>query len=67
MGDGNGGVPHHGRGGLRKPTPDSPNGAWRNSSSRGFADCMQTEEFKRNVVYAGNGLIPHDYVLISPP
>lgn len=32
-------------GGLRKPRPDSPNGAWRNRSFRGYADHMQTEEF----------------------
>jgi hypothetical protein len=30
-----------GLGGLRHPRPDSPNGAWRNSSFRGFADYMQ--------------------------
>ena len=34
-----------GLGGLRKPRRDSPNGAWRNDSFRGFADYMQTEEF----------------------
>ncbi len=32
-------------GGLRRPRKDSPNGAWRNDSFRGFADYMQTEEF----------------------
>lgn len=32
-------------GGLRRPRPDSPNGAWRNDSFRGFADHMQTAEF----------------------
>lgn len=32
-------------GGLRRPRPDSPNGAWRNDSFRGFADHMQTPEF----------------------
>ncbi|HXU62218.1 MAG TPA: DUF488 domain-containing protein [Polyangia bacterium] len=32
-------------GGLRKPRPDSPNGAWRNESFRGYADHMQTEAF----------------------
>jgi uncharacterized protein (DUF488 family) len=32
-------------GGLRKPRPDSPNGAWRNSAFRGYADHMQTAEF----------------------
>ncbi len=36
-----------GLGGLRKPRPpaESPNGAWRNDSFRGFADYMQTPEF----------------------
>jgi uncharacterized protein (DUF488 family) len=28
---------------------DSPNTAWRNASFRGFADYMQTEEFKENL------------------
>lgn len=32
-------------GGLRKPRPDSSNGAWRNASFRGYADHMLTEEF----------------------
>ncbi len=38
-----------GLGGLRHTSPDSPNGAWRNSSFRGFADYMQTAEFSRNL------------------
>lgn len=38
-----------GLGGLRRPRPDSPNAAWRNTSFRGYADYMQTEEFARNV------------------
>lgn len=38
-----------GLGGLRHPRKDSPNGAWRNASFRGFADYMQTEEFGENV------------------
>lgn len=33
-------------GGLRKPHPDSVNGAWRNASFRGYADYMQTPEFE---------------------
>jgi uncharacterized protein (DUF488 family) len=33
-------------GGLRRPRKDSPNGAWRNASFRGFADYMQTDEFE---------------------
>lgn len=32
-------------GGLRRPRADSPNGAWRNASFRGYADHMQTPEF----------------------
>jgi len=38
-----------GLGGLRKPRPDSTNLAWRNSSFRGYADYMQTEEFQENL------------------
>jgi uncharacterized protein (DUF488 family) len=38
-----------GLGGLRRPRPDSPNGAWRNTSFRGYADYMQTQEFADNV------------------
>jgi uncharacterized protein (DUF488 family) len=33
-------------GGLRRARKDSPNGGWRNSSFRGYADYMQTEEFR---------------------
>jgi uncharacterized protein (DUF488 family) len=32
-------------GGLRKPRKDSINGGWENSSFRGYADYMQTEQF----------------------
>ena len=38
-----------GLGGLRHPRKDSPNGAWRNASFRGFADYMQTAEFEENL------------------
>jgi uncharacterized protein (DUF488 family) len=38
-----------GLGGLRRPRKDSPNGAWRNISFRGYADYMQTDEFADNV------------------
>jgi uncharacterized protein (DUF488 family) len=34
-------------GGLRKPKTDSINLGWRNASFRGYADYMQTEEFRR--------------------
>ncbi|HEY2102483.1 MAG TPA: DUF488 domain-containing protein [Chthoniobacterales bacterium] len=33
-------------GGRRKPRADSPNTAWRNESFRGYADHMETEEFR---------------------
>lgn len=33
-------------GGLRKPAKDSTNLAWRNLSFRGYADYMQTEDFR---------------------
>lgn len=35
-----------GLGGLRKPERGSVNTAWRNASFRGFADYMQTREFR---------------------
>ncbi|MEP6757020.1 MAG: DUF488 domain-containing protein [Chthonomonadales bacterium] len=38
-----------GLGGLRHALPDSPNGAWRNKSFRGFADYMQTPDFNQNL------------------
>jgi uncharacterized protein (DUF488 family) len=38
-----------GLGGLRRPRPDSPNGGWRNTSFRGYADYMQTDAFAENV------------------
>jgi uncharacterized protein (DUF488 family) len=36
-------------GGRRKAKPDSKNTAWRNESFRGYADYMETEEFKKGV------------------
>lgn len=36
-------------GGLRRPRPDSPNGAWRNTSFRGYADYMLTDDFARGL------------------
>ncbi len=38
-----------GLGGLRHAKRDSPNMGWRNSSFRGFADYMQTEEFEESL------------------
>ena len=35
-----------GLGGLRRPLPDSINLGWRNTSFRGYADYMQTAEFR---------------------
>ncbi|HTT70220.1 MAG TPA: DUF488 domain-containing protein, partial [Anaeromyxobacteraceae bacterium] len=37
-------------GGLRHARRDSPNGAWRNASFRGYADYMQTGEFEEGLV-----------------
>src|ERR1700675_1189850 len=36
-------------GGLRHARRDSTNTGWRNASFRGFADYMQTPEFRENV------------------
>ena len=36
-------------GGRRKPRPDSHNSAWRNEQFRGYADHMETEEFRNGV------------------
>jgi uncharacterized protein (DUF488 family) len=36
-------------GGLRRPKSNSPNMGWRNSSFRGFADYMQTQEFSKAI------------------
>jgi uncharacterized protein (DUF488 family) len=36
-------------GGLRKPRRDSTNLGWKNSSFRGFADYMETDEFESGI------------------
>ena len=36
-------------GGLRKPAPESPNGAWRNEAFRGYADHMLAAQFHAGV------------------
>jgi uncharacterized protein (DUF488 family) len=36
-------------GGRRKSRPDSLNTAWRNEAFRGYADYMDTEEFRRGI------------------
>ena len=38
-----------GLGGFRRTSPSSPNGGWRNTSFRGYADYMQTPEFAANL------------------
>ena len=38
-----------GLGGLRHASRDSINTAWRNASFRGYADYMQTEDFRRSL------------------
>src|SRR5580765_7009374 len=36
-------------GGRRRAKPDSLNMAWRNESFRGYADYMETEDFRRGI------------------
>ena len=36
-------------GGRRKAKSDSKNSAWRNASFRGYADYMETEEFRKGI------------------
>jgi len=36
-------------GGRRRPRPDTHNTAWDNESFRGYADHMESEEFKRGI------------------
>jgi uncharacterized protein (DUF488 family) len=43
-----------GLGGLRHPRKDSLNAAWKNMSFRGFADYMQTEDFKKSLAMLVN-------------
>lgn len=38
-----------GLGGRRKPNPDSHNNAWHNTAFRGYADYMETDEFKKAI------------------
>jgi len=42
-------VPMPALGGLRHTRRDSPNGAWRNKSFRGYADYMQSDDFRAAV------------------
>lgn len=36
-------------GGRRRPSPDSKNTAWKNSSFRAYADHMESEEFRQGI------------------
>jgi uncharacterized protein (DUF488 family) len=36
-------------GGRRKPKPDSRNTVWRNDAFRGYADYMETKEFRKGI------------------
>lgn len=38
-----------GLGGRRKPRPGSTNTAWRNAAFKGYADYMETDEFKKAI------------------
>jgi len=42
-------VPLQALGGRRHPRKDSPNGGWRNEGFRGYADYMQTEDFREGL------------------
>lgn len=49
----NAGIAYHSfreLGGRRTPRPDSLNTAWRNASFRGYADFMETEEFRSGLL-----------------
>src|SRR5690606_33983143 len=50
-------------GGLRKPRPDSINDGWRNTSFRGYADYMQSDDFRRGI-HALLALAEHHTVAI---
>jgi uncharacterized protein (DUF488 family) len=43
-----------GLGGRRRPSPDSPNTAWRNPSFRGYADYLHTEPFAESLTELTN-------------
>jgi hypothetical protein len=57
-------------GGLRKPRPDSPNGAWRNQAFRGYADHMLTGDFAgavEELLAFGRGDVCRGRVVAMPP
>ena len=37
-------------GGFRRPRPDTPNGAWEVEAFRGYADHMDTDDFRSGIV-----------------
>jgi uncharacterized protein (DUF488 family) len=43
-------------GGRRRPKPESRNAAWRNEAFRGYADYMETEEFRRGIERLGHSV-----------
>ena len=42
-------VPYKKLGGRRKARPDSPHTVWRNDAFRGYADYMDTDDFKKGI------------------
>ena len=42
-------VPIKKLGGRRRAAPDSPNTVWRNAAFRGYADYMETDQFKEGI------------------
>jgi uncharacterized protein (DUF488 family) len=42
-------IPFKQLGGRRKTRPDSPHTVWRNEAFRGYADYMDTEDFKKGI------------------
>ena len=42
-------IPFKQLGGRRKVRPDSPHTVWRNEAFRGYADYMDTEDFKKGI------------------
>ncbi|MGA2091184.1 MAG: DUF488 domain-containing protein [Endomicrobiales bacterium] len=52
-----------GLGGLRHTLPQSRNTGWKNASFRGYADYMQSEEFKKSLVELIS-LAHHDHIAL---
>ena len=53
-------------GGRRKPNPASRNVAWRNAAFRGYADYMETAEFRQGMerlTKIGGVVIGHSYLI----